>query len=153
MTLGLTGFNTIQSGGILLPSTESTATITGGALRSGQNELITHVYGSDLTIGSNIAVGNGLTKTGPGTLTLAGNNGGLGGPVNVNRGHLRVTNPLAINTLTDINFNDSTASGSSRDSPSTSATTPTAGRARRSDCRPTPARSRTRRPSSPPGRA
>ncbi len=113
LTLNLTGDEpTIQSGGILLPSNVATATITGGTLVSGQNELIAHVYGTDLTIGSNIAVSNGLTKTGPGTLTLAGNNFNLNGPVNVNRGHLRVTNPFAINTLTAINFNDArTGSG------------------------------------------
>lgn len=102
LTLNLSGTNTIQSGGILLPSNVSTATITGGAL----DAVIAHVYGDDLTIGSDIIASNGITKTGPGTLTLAGDNFDLNGPVNVNRGHLRATNPLAIVFLDAINFND-----------------------------------------------
>jgi fibronectin-binding autotransporter adhesin len=111
LTLNLSGTLTLQSGGILLPSNVSTATITGGTLASSQNELIAHVYGSDLTIGSAINVSNGLTKTGPGILTLAGFTFGVGGPVNVNRGDLRVTNSFAINALTAINFNDARGSG------------------------------------------
>jgi hypothetical protein len=106
-TLTLQGAFTVQSGGILLPATVSSGTITGaGTLRSGQNELLAHVYGDMLTIDSSIVVTNGLTKTGRGTLTLGGNNFFLDGQVNVNRGHLRATHPFAIDSLEAINFND-----------------------------------------------
>src|SRR5207237_7429152 len=49
----------------------------------------------------------GLTKTGPGTLALGGDNTfALTGPVNVNRGSLTVTNSAAVNSASAINFND-----------------------------------------------
>jgi hypothetical protein len=76
-TLTLTGTNTLQSGGILITSNNIFgATISGGTLASGVNELIVHAYG-EITINSSITASNGLMKTGFGTLTFGGATLGL----------------------------------------------------------------------------
>jgi autotransporter-associated beta strand protein len=114
LTLTLTGTNTVQSGGILVtPSSGSGATITGGTLSAtGGGELIFHQYSnigptsSTLTINSAIVSSAGLTKTGGSILTLGGNNTGLTGPINLQRGSLTVTSLAAINSASAINFND-----------------------------------------------
>ena len=72
----------IQSGGILVPGRQG-GTITGGTLTApGGGELIAHGYNTffGFAINSALASTVGLTKTGPGTLTLGGNNTGLTGP-------------------------------------------------------------------------
>src|SRR5207249_4331053 len=89
-TLTLSGTNTLQSGGILVtPSSGFAKTITGGTLNAGGfGDLLFHVYGGGLTINSALAGDNGLTKTGPGTLTLGGTNTNLSGNIFINRGNL-----------------------------------------------------------------
>ena len=107
-TLTLAGTNTLQSGGILATA-GSEATITGGTLTApGGGELLVHAYNAfpGFAINSALASTVGLTKTGPGTLTLGGNNTGLTGPINVNRGSLLVTTTAAVNSASEINFND-----------------------------------------------
>jgi autotransporter-associated beta strand protein len=81
-TLTLTGTNTISSGGILVTSTvgSNATTISGGTLQGASGaDLIIHQYNtaSPLTISSAIVdngMATGLTKVGPGALTLTGNN-------------------------------------------------------------------------------
>ena len=108
VVLTLTGTNTIQSGGILVPGGVG-GTITGGTLTApGGGELMVHGYNTffGFTINSALASTVGLTKTGPGTLTLGGNNTGLTGPINVSRGNLAITTTAAVNSASQINFND-----------------------------------------------
>ena len=107
-TLTLAGTNTLQSGGILATA-GSEATITGGTLTApGGGELIVHAYNAfpGFAINSALVSTVGLTKTGPGTLTLGGNNTGLTGPINVNRGSLTVTTTAAVNSASQISFTD-----------------------------------------------
>jgi autotransporter-associated beta strand protein len=106
VTLTLSGSsNILSNGGILVTPNGGGSVITGGTLASNSNELIVHTYG-DLTINSALAATAGLTKSGPNTLTLGGTNPGLTGPINVNRGRLTVTNAAAVNSASQINFND-----------------------------------------------
>jgi fibronectin-binding autotransporter adhesin len=108
-TLTLSGTNNvIQSGGILVTPNATGGTITGGTLNAaGNGELLVHQYSSGVfTINSALVSTVGLTKTGPSTLSLGGNNTGLTGPININRGDLVVTNPAAVNSASAINFND-----------------------------------------------
>jgi fibronectin-binding autotransporter adhesin len=107
-TLTLNGAGTLQSGGILVTSDANSVAIVGGTLASGVNELIVHAYG-DATIASAVMANNGLTKAGDGKLTLAGANGGLTGPINLNGGVLLVTNQFAITNVSSINFNNAPA--------------------------------------------
>ena len=108
VTMTLSGTNTLQSGGILVTPASGGGTITGGSLTaSGGGELIVHDYApSGFTINSSLVSAVGLTKTGPQNLILGGNNTGLTGPININRGTLIVTNPAAVNSSNSINFND-----------------------------------------------
>jgi autotransporter-associated beta strand protein len=108
LSLALTGTNTLQSGGILITPNSSTSAITGGTLTAtSSGELLVHDYSlNPFTISSALVSSTGLTKTGPGTLTLSGTNSGLTGPINVNRGGLTVTNIAAISSASAINFND-----------------------------------------------
>ncbi len=108
-TLTLSGANTLQSGGILVTPSAAGGTISGGALNAtGSGDLIVHQYsGGSFTINSALTSTAGLTKTGPGTLSLGGVNTGLTGPINVNRGNLTVTNLAAVSSASAINFNDS----------------------------------------------
>jgi T5SS/PEP-CTERM-associated repeat protein/autotransporter-associated beta strand protein len=104
VTLTLSGTNTLQSGGILVPL--GFATITGGTLSvPGAGELFAHAYG-ELHLNSAIVAPGGLTKSGTGDLYLGGTNSGLTGPININRGNLWVTNTAAVNSASQINFND-----------------------------------------------
>jgi autotransporter-associated beta strand protein len=111
LTLTLTGTLTLQSGGVLVtPSANSaTTTITGGTLSvpSG-NDMCVHQYSRALTISSALVSPTGLTKTGGDfcALLLTGNNSGLTGPVNINRGDLAVTTTAAVNSASQIGFND-----------------------------------------------
>ena len=70
-SLTLNDTNTVQSGGILVTSNIAGTPLPAESLASGVNELIVHAYG-DITINSAISAGNGLTKSGSGTLTLGG---------------------------------------------------------------------------------
>ncbi|HEY7118959.1 MAG TPA: autotransporter-associated beta strand repeat-containing protein [Tepidisphaeraceae bacterium] len=110
VTLTLTGVDTLQSGGILVtPSATGGGTITGAFLTApSSGELLVHQYSaSTFTINSQLISSGGLTKTGPGTLALGGDNTLLlTGPVNVNRGSLTVTTTAAVNSASAINFND-----------------------------------------------
>jgi autotransporter-associated beta strand protein len=108
-TLTMSGTNTLQSGGILVtPNAAGGDTMTGGALTvPGSGELIIHQYSSGpFTIASDLTGVGSLTKTGPGTLALGGNNTGVTGPININRGSLTVTNTASVNSASSINFND-----------------------------------------------
>jgi autotransporter-associated beta strand protein len=110
--LSLAGTNTLQSGGILVTSS---GRINGnGTLTApGSGELIVHQYinnlGFPFVINASLSSAAGLTKTGPGVLTLGGANPGLTGPINVNRGNLTVTTTAAVNSASQINFNDNRA--------------------------------------------
>lgn len=108
-TLTLTGTNTLQSGGVLVTPSATGGTITGGGTlaAAGATDLVVHQYSTAaFTINANVTASGGLTKTGPGTLVLGGTNTGLIGPVNVNRGDLTVTNLAAVNSASQISFND-----------------------------------------------
>ena len=108
VTAVLSGTNTIQSGGILVSNGQSV--ITGGILTSGTGELIVHTFGG-LTINSSLNLTGGLTKTGSSILTLAGQTSWLPGvPLTINDGFVAFTNPLAFDTLTNIQFNGRTDS-------------------------------------------
>ena len=111
LTLALSGTNTIQSGGILVTPLATGGTITGGTLTApSSGELIVHQYGTgNLTINSTLISTVGLTKTGVGMLVLGGNNTGLTGPINVNRGGITATTTAAVNSASQINFNDTDA--------------------------------------------
>jgi autotransporter-associated beta strand protein len=110
VTLTLTGTNTLESGGILVtPTSALTKTITGGTITSSHgsgDELLIHQYGGGLVIDSALISADGLTKTGTGLLTLGGTNTGLTGAINVNRGNLRITTTAAVNSASQISFND-----------------------------------------------
>jgi T5SS/PEP-CTERM-associated repeat protein/autotransporter-associated beta strand protein len=109
--LNLTSAATLQSGGILVPTGVNQATITGaGSLTAAANGyLFVHAYGP-LTINSPLVSSAGLIKTGTGTLTLGGNNPGLG-HIYVFRGGLTVTDIAAVASTTGISFFDSVARG------------------------------------------
>jgi autotransporter-associated beta strand protein len=108
------GTATLQSGGILVTPAANGCGIQdqgAGVLKAANGvELIIHVYAANgFTIFPPIGSTAGLTKTGPGTLTLAGDNvfGGLSGPININRGGLTVLSTTnAVNSASAINFND-----------------------------------------------
>jgi fibronectin-binding autotransporter adhesin len=106
--LTLSGTNTLQSGGILVTPSFSGGQIQGGTLTApGSGELLIHVYSNNgITVTSSLVSTAGLTKTGPDLLTLAGNNAGLTGPINVNRGGIDVQATAAVNSASAINFND-----------------------------------------------
>ena len=62
-------------------------------------ELLIHQYGAgNFTINSALISTTGLTKTGPGMLILGGNNTGLTGPINVNRGGITASTTAAVNS-------------------------------------------------------
>jgi autotransporter-associated beta strand protein len=104
-TLTLSGTNTLQSGGILVPPS-GFGVITGGTLSvPGAGELLVHDYGY-LSLNSAVSGPGGLTKSGPGDLNLGGTNTSLTGPININRGSLIVTNTAAVNSASAINLND-----------------------------------------------
>jgi autotransporter-associated beta strand protein len=109
LTLTLSGTNTLQSGGVLFAGA-GLSLITGGTLTApGGGELFVHEYDTltgASTINSALVSSVGLTKAGPGTLLLGGNNTGLTGSINVNRGGLKVTNLAAFSSASAINFND-----------------------------------------------
>lgn len=112
-TLTLTGTLTLTSGGILTASTASSPTISlgpGGGIAV-PGELLIHQYSNDtLTIGAPISAPAGLTKTGPGLLSLGGvvTTGGL---INIHRGGLQITSISAVNSSAGINFNDNRTGG------------------------------------------
>jgi autotransporter-associated beta strand protein len=101
---------TLQSGGILVNPFATGAAITGESLTASNGEFVFHVYSSDgFFVSSPLIASNGLTKTGPGNLTLAGNNANLTGPININRGNLTITTVAAVNSVSKISFNDGRA--------------------------------------------
>jgi autotransporter-associated beta strand protein len=104
----LSGTNTLQSGGILVTPNATGGTITGGTLTApGSGELLVHQYGGNFAINSALVSTTGLTKTGSGgVLFLGGTNTGLTGPININRGGLVITTTAAVDSASQINFND-----------------------------------------------
>jgi autotransporter-associated beta strand protein len=105
-TLTLSGTDTLLSGGVLVTPSAGGGTISGGTLTTANNaELLFHVY-QPLVVSSALSSSGGLTKTGLSTLTLSGTNTALTGPVNINRGGLTITNLAAVNSASQINFND-----------------------------------------------
>ncbi len=98
-TLTLTGNNVINTGGILVTSNVggNLSTLTGGTLTSGSGDDLTIIQNNTaggLTIGSVIVDGiessTGLSKAGPGTLTLTAANTYTGGTA-INGGRIAVT--------------------------------------------------------------
>jgi autotransporter-associated beta strand protein len=101
---------TLQSGGILVSPFATGAAITGSSLTASNGEFVFHVYSDDgFSVSSPLIASNGLTKTGPGNLTLAGNNSSLAGPININRGNLTLQNGNAVTAASQLNFNDNRA--------------------------------------------
>jgi fibronectin-binding autotransporter adhesin len=107
LTMTLTGTLELQSGGVLVPAGTTGSLITGGTVTTtgGSGELLVHAYGP-LQINSALVSSAGLTKTGPGQLTLFGNNTSLTGPITVNRGGLYVANIASVASSTGITFTD-----------------------------------------------
>src|SRR5207249_1921761 len=107
-TLDFGGPFTLQSGGILIGFSARDVTFTGLGTLTTPGELFVHTYNSgDATIiNSPISAPGGLTKAGPGTLTLGGTTSGIGGPVNVNQGSIRFTKTTSLSALATINFNE-----------------------------------------------
>ena len=114
LSLTLSGTNSLQSGGILVTPLAAGGTITGGTLTApSSGELFVHQYSAgNFTINSTLISTVGLTKTGLGMLILGGNNTGLTGPINVNRGGITATTTAAVNSASQINFNDVNGGGS-----------------------------------------
>jgi autotransporter-associated beta strand protein len=108
VTLSIFGNLTVQSGGILQTPAGGGAAIQVGALLAPAGQpLVVHTYSSNpLTISSRIDAPDGLVKTGFGVLTLSGNNSTLTGPIDVNRGDLKVTSSFAVNSASALRFND-----------------------------------------------
>jgi fibronectin-binding autotransporter adhesin len=111
LSLSLSGTNILQSGGILgTPSGggEQITGVTATLAAVGGGELFIHQYSNGpLTIGAALVSSAGLTKSGSGPLVLSGNNTGLTGPININRGSLTVSGTTApVNSASAINFND-----------------------------------------------
>ena len=111
---------TIQSGGILETAAvgNNASSINGGTLLPGSGEDLTVIQNNtaaSLTIGSAIAGGEGLTKSGAGTLVLSGNNTYLG-TTSINAGQVALSgaSTLGLNTaLTIANGAAANLSGSS----------------------------------------
>ena len=98
-TLTLTGGGLLKAGG-------NAATIAGGAgLSTGAAEFVirANTAADAITIATPVTAG-GLTKAGAGTLSLTGNNAGLGGDVYVNAGKLLVNNAAGSGTGTGTVF-------------------------------------------------
>ena len=113
-TVTLGGTNIITTGGILVSSNvgNNLSTITGGTLKGANGKdlvVIQNNTSNGLTIASIIAdngTATGLTKSGPGLLTLSGNNT-FTGSINVNAGTLALsgnnatlTAPITVNNGT-----------------------------------------------------
>ena len=129
-TLTLAGVNTVTSGGILMSANNNGAvTISGGTLAgpAGKELVVMQNNTSNgLTISSVIAnngSATGLTKSGPGTLTLMSTNT-YSGPTTVSGGMLSLNNPttgfvsattvgpgatLALNSSSNLNLSTDTA--------------------------------------------
>lgn len=108
--LGSTGGHTltVASGGIAVNSTQ-TQTISTNLFLS--NSQTWNLGSGDLVVTGNIASNwITLTKTGTGTLTLAGNNAGLTGPIAINNGTVVLSHN---NALGGSNFGNTVAAGAS----------------------------------------
>jgi fibronectin-binding autotransporter adhesin len=109
-TLTLADTNTINTGGILVTSTASGASITGGTLKSGTGNELVVVNNGQLTIDSVLANGaaaSALTLSGSGTTTLNGSNT-FTGSTYINSGTVVAGNANAFGTAGTVVLNGGT---------------------------------------------
>lgn len=106
LTLPDGGILTVNSGGILLTSNVGNSpTIIGGTLSSLSTEIVIHQNSaSTFEVSSDIRVNHALTKTGPGTLLLTGNNV-YTGETEIQEGTLQV-NGTSIGDTSPVNLAD-----------------------------------------------
>lgn len=113
VALSTTGSLGILSGGVLVTSGASTGGISGGFLSSGRGngDIIVHQYSSsDFTISSTLRRTNSITKVGPGTLVLSGNNTSIN-PLFVNDGLVKFVGGQAVGDTATVNLKDQAGSG------------------------------------------
>lgn len=106
-TLTLAGVNTINTGGILVTSAATGASITGGTLKSNTGNELVVINNGQLAIDSVLANGaaaSALTLSGSGTTTLNGNNTFTGNTY-INSGTVVAGHANAFGTAGTINFN------------------------------------------------
>ena len=94
-------------GGVILNPTATVSSITGGTLAFGSSEGVVYVGSgaSNGSIASIITGTGGLTKFGPGTLTLTSANNSYSGGTTINGGTLWITNEAQLGTAASININ------------------------------------------------
>lgn len=108
--LTLAGTNTINTGGILVTSAATGASITGGTLKSNTGNELVIINNGQLTVGSVLANGAGasaLTLSGSGTTTLNGNNT-FTGSTYINSGTVVAGHANAFGTAGTVNLNGGT---------------------------------------------
>lgn len=111
--LTLSGTNTINTGGILVTSAASGASITGGTLKSGTGNELVVINNGQLTIDSVLANGSAasaLTLSGSGTTTLNGSNT-FTGSTYINSGTVVAGNANAFGTAGTVFLNGGTLQG------------------------------------------
>ncbi|MFM2166145.1 MAG: hypothetical protein RIS79_516, partial [Verrucomicrobiota bacterium] len=105
---GVIGLN---SGGILVTSTSTGSSLTGGVLTSGLFDVVVHQYAAgDFTLASAIRGANAITKTGSGALVLSGTNT-ANGAVNITEGLVKASGGRAIGDTATVSFKDVAGSG------------------------------------------
>ena len=105
---GVIGLN---SGGILVTSTSTGSSLTGGVLTSGLFDVVVHQYAAgDFTLASAIRGANAITKTGSGALVLSGTNT-ANGAVNITEGLVKASGGSAIGDTATVSFKDVAGSG------------------------------------------
>jgi len=109
--LDLGGHNlSLTNGGILSDGGIGASVISNGSLSTPAGEFVVQTYNADLTINANIldsGVGASLTKAGPRTLTLTGNNT-YTGPTSIMKGTLVVSSDANLGLGTSVHIDQGT---------------------------------------------
>ncbi|MCX6855571.1 MAG: autotransporter-associated beta strand repeat-containing protein [Verrucomicrobia bacterium] len=101
----------INSGGILVTSSSTAPSITGGTLVSGTGDIIVNAYSAaDFTISSAIRGATSVTKAGPGALVLAGSNTSTGA-ITITEGLVKVSGGNGIGDAAAVSLKNVAASG------------------------------------------